>query len=150
MIIYNPTEDVVEGFCDGRPYLFSPDGEIEVEKHIGEFLLRKYNREGLTPLDFNSSLKSQYSSFDEFKLTMKLDGVKRYKGFIEECLYMEKAFPKEVNMKNGGEMEMSNTKVPFFENRLKQIQKHIQEIEKDLISKKKVKKEEQDVHKATA
>lgn len=121
MNLYNPTLDVIEDRYKGFSYVIGPEQELSVSDDTGNHLLMRRERYGLVCLDYSSSIEQKFGSLKEFKKVKRKQGLDAYKAWLDQCLTQEKLFPREVQLKNGGEVESSTTRVPYFQNKIKEI-----------------------------
>lgn len=135
MNIYNTTADVIEDRYNGFSFVVGPDKTLSVSDDAGAHLMRRQARNGLVCLDYGSKEEEKFGSLKEFKKHKKKEGLKAYKEWTAQCMSQEKHFPKEVNMRNGGDMELSTTRVPFFTNKIKEIDNLLKQAEDDVEGK---------------
>jgi len=135
MNLYNPTTDVIEDMHKGFCHVVGPDQIVSVADDTGNHMMMRQARNGLVRLDYGQKEEEKFGSLKEFKKHKKKDGLKAYKDWVAQCMSQEKHFPKEVNMKNGGDMELSTTRVPFFTNKIKEIDNLIKQAEDEAIKK---------------
>lgn len=142
MKLYNPTEDVIEERFNGFPVIVGPGEEKSVSDDCGLHMMMKRGCYGLISLEYGENEEKEYGSFTNFKKIMRNSGLKTYKEWLQQCLQQEQLFPREVSQKNGGEVELSNTKVPYFKNKLKEIdsliERNIKEETQEIKTEEKV------------
>ncbi len=122
MNLYNPTLDVIEDMFNGFSYIIGPDQTKSVSDDAGKHLVRRMGMYGLVSLDYGVKEEAKFGSLKEFTKTKKKEGLASYKAFLDQCLMQEQMFPREVQHKNGGEVELGTTRVPFFKNKVKEVE----------------------------
>ncbi|MBP7209568.1 MAG: hypothetical protein KBA02_00065 [Paludibacteraceae bacterium] len=122
MNLYNPTADVIKERFNGFMITIGPDETKSVADDCGKHMIKKCGNLGLVSIHFSEKEEEAFGSFKEYKKLRKMEGLNNYKTWIQQCLSQEQVFPREVSQKNGGEVEMSTTKVPYFKNKLKEIE----------------------------
>ena len=122
MKLYNPTQDVIEGRFSNFTYEFGPEVTKSVTDDCGKHLLSKCGSLGLVSIDYGEAEEQKYGSIAEYKKIKKEEGLKAYKEWLTHCMQQEQMFPRENQEKNGGEVELSNTKVPYFKNKIKEVE----------------------------
>lgn len=121
MNLFNPTEDVIEDRYLGIVHVIGPGQTKSVSDDCGNHMLRRKGCQGLVSIDYSPKEEEKYGSLKNFQRFKSIEGLKAYRAEIEKNLNQESMFPREVTQKNGGEVEMAATRVPFFKNKLKEI-----------------------------
>src|SRR5882724_1274700 len=105
MNIYNATEDARIVTFNNFSHIIGPGETKAFSDDAGRFIIMKHSCYGLVSLEYGDKDEAKYGSLSEFKKAKKLEGLKLYKDFTEHCLKQEQMFPRENNVKNGGEVE---------------------------------------------
>lgn len=121
MNLYNPTNDVIEDRYSGIVYMVDPDEIKSLPDDIGKHMVRRNRKSGLVSLDYGIKEEKDYGSISNMKETKKTEGLQAYRDWIQVCFNQESVFPREVKQKNGGEVELSSTRIPYFKAKLKEI-----------------------------
>jgi len=129
MKLYNPTEDVIENKFNGFIVIIGPGKDKSVSDDCGKHMMMKCGNLGLVAIEYGEKEEEKYGSYANFKKSMKKVGLTNYKNWVQQCLQQEQLFPREVSQKNGGEVESSTTRVPYFKNKLKEIESLMEEKE---------------------
>lgn len=122
MKLYNPTEDVVEEGFNGFMFVVGPGATKDVSDDCGKHMIRKKAKCGLVVIDYGEKEEKAFGSISKYKEQKRTEGLKAYLENLKEQMNKELMFPREVAMKNGGEVEQSNTQVPFFKNKIKEVE----------------------------
>jgi len=133
MNIFNTTEDVVEGKYRGFLIVVGPGETKSVSDDAGVHILKKLSDYGLVNLNYGEEEEKKYGSLSNFKNTKKLEGLTAYLNCMKRNLSQEQMFPRENQQKNGGEVELSNTRIPHFKNKIKEIENLISEFNKEKV-----------------
>lgn len=121
MNLYNPTNDVIEDRFNNFTYVVGPQSNLSVSDDCAKHMLKRKGRYGLVSLDYSEAEEKKFGSLAAYKESKKNEGLKTYKAWKQECLNQEMLFPREVNHKNGGEVELSSTQVPKFKSKMEEI-----------------------------
>lgn len=122
MNLFNTTEDVIEDRFNGYTIVVGPGEMKSVSDDAGRHMIMRNKIKGLVSLDYGEAEEKHFGSLSEFKKFKKAEGLKQYKDWLSQLLSQEQLFPREVTQKNGGEVELSNTKVPYFKNKIKEVE----------------------------
>jgi hypothetical protein len=145
MNLYNPTEDVIKERFNGFMITVGPGESKSVSDDCGKHMIKKCSNLGLVSVHFSEKEEEAFGSFKEYKKLRRMEGLNNYKDWISQCLNQEQVFPREVSQKNGGEVELATTQVPYFKKKLIEIDALInkkEEVEEVKVEAKEETKEE--------
>lgn len=146
MQLYNPMPYVIEDEFNHFITVFQP-GEIKsVMDDAGIHFIRRKRDFGLVELNYGFKEEEQFGSLSKYKESKAKEGLQMARARLLNDINQESMFPREVNLKSGGEVELSTTQIPAKQALLKQIDEMLNPKQESTLSvKEEVKELDEDV-----